>query len=732
MSVPALDPSPRSSTQPWTVSEEKEHRRTSHLQTLLEDASPDLLELAVKEGAKILDRLKASFDGLEGKADAQGWIKQIRACTAVVTEISYNDQAIPYRAEIEFIQWADWEKELRILFQELQDSNGRISKDCTSKGTDAGVAYAKIKAVYPERNKDDIANSVIEDLLGELAHILGTTRKIDESDHLRFYNRIQSFINSQERLRGEKEKDRTKHHTERGLWPLIKVVRLYVKSPALATGAVIVDLPGMHDSNAARATVADRYMEQLTGRWIVTPINRAVDDKVAKHLLGDSFKRQLKLDGGFRSVTFICSKTDDISITEAQESLGLEKDLEPLWEELNKLVKKQETLMNDLDRIKESKLIHTETMKNTKEDLDRWKALREDLENGNEVSAPYSNTPKKRKGSKEQYSARKKPYPSIALQVDDDSILVGSDSEDDPKDFQDGSQGRKPLTAEKITTKIAELREKKKEAKTSMAALEEGIRHTRAKQAQAISARDEIKWKINMACIFGRNQYSKDAIRQDYAAGIKELDQENEAIFKPEEEARDYEEVARSLPVFCVSSRGYQNLKRRLQKDGVVPGFKNIDETGIPMLQKLLNSLALWVSTNPNDVAKKKEQKVKERQDLKDSIEKLESNLQSTVEGIVEQLRQELSLSISDKYEVAVDNATAQALETVQKWASRSDKKAQLNAGGYAYNTYKAICLRDGIFQNYQGLNDWNQALAEPMMKVILPGWDKQVASTAI
>lgn len=63
-------------------------------------------------------------------------------------------------------------------------------------------------------------------------------------------------------------------------------------------------------------------MKQCTGLWIVAPINRAVDDKAAKSLLGESFKRQLKMDGGFSAVTFICSKTDDISIQEAQDSLG--------------------------------------------------------------------------------------------------------------------------------------------------------------------------------------------------------------------------------------------------------------------------------------------------------------------------------------------------------------------------------------------------------------------------
>ena len=43
----------------------------------------------------------------------------------------------------------------------------------------------------------------------------------------------------------------------------------------------------------------------------------------------------------------------------------------------------------------------------------------------------------------------------------------------------------------------------------------------------------------------------------------KELDQElaleeDEENFNPDVELRDYDQVARSLPVFCVSSRGYQ------------------------------------------------------------------------------------------------------------------------------------------------------------------------------
>ena len=90
----------------------------------------------------------------------------MRACTAVVTEISYNfldDQ--PYRAQIEFIDASDWERELKVMFQDLLDANGNVSRECSNEDTEAGIAYAKIKAVYPQKTKEDIANCSVAKLL---------------------------------------------------------------------------------------------------------------------------------------------------------------------------------------------------------------------------------------------------------------------------------------------------------------------------------------------------------------------------------------------------------------------------------------------------------------------------------------------------------------------------------------------------------------------------------------
>lgn len=70
----------------------------------------------------------------------------MRACTAVVTEISYNTGPHRYRAEIDFISSTDWEKELRLLFQDIGDAGEEAIDEA-----DAAVAVAKIKAVYGKK-----------------------------------------------------------------------------------------------------------------------------------------------------------------------------------------------------------------------------------------------------------------------------------------------------------------------------------------------------------------------------------------------------------------------------------------------------------------------------------------------------------------------------------------------------------------------------------------------------
>ncbi|KAJ5263281.1 hypothetical protein N7478_010886 [Penicillium angulare] len=63
------------------------------------------------------------------------------------------------------------------------------------------------------------------------------------------------------------------------LWPFIKLIRVYLKSPILRTGLVVTDLPGFRDSNYARVRATEKYLSHFCDEvFILTGIIRAESD----------------------------------------------------------------------------------------------------------------------------------------------------------------------------------------------------------------------------------------------------------------------------------------------------------------------------------------------------------------------------------------------------------------------------------------------------------------------
>lgn len=105
--------------------------------------------------------------------------------------------------------------------------------------------------------------------------VLGKKQKFSYSSASALYSNLSVLIDS-------KEKDSRQRKAVMALWPLIRVVKIFVKADALSTGVVLVDLPGTADSNSARSAVANRYMAECTCVWVVARIERAVDDKAVR------------------------------------------------------------------------------------------------------------------------------------------------------------------------------------------------------------------------------------------------------------------------------------------------------------------------------------------------------------------------------------------------------------------------------------------------------------------
>ncbi|KAI5795262.1 hypothetical protein EDC01DRAFT_654675 [Geopyxis carbonaria] len=773
------------------------------LQDIVKDVPIQVMEDCIQKGLVLLDKLKQCLSNVSpAQAErVKAWVKQIdlvknqaeiqptivgvvgntgsgksslinalldeerlvptncmRACTAVVTEISYNNETeARYRAKIEFITPADWQKELAVLFQDLLDESGKVKRTTTE--SDAGIAWAKIKAVYPRKTKDQISDSSIAELLNDrsVSTVLGTTKVIEQENSMRFYKQLQRYVDSQEKpsLDGEKKPK------EMEFWPLVKVVKIYIRSPVLKTGAVVVDLPGVQDANAARAAVAEGYMKKCTGLWIVAPITRAVDDKTAHKLMGDGFRRQLLMDGGFSSLSFICSKSDDISVSEAMLSLNLDEALQNETTEIDKLDAIISAKKRELRSIKDQRELAEGVLDDLETEQDTWQELQEGAKDGKTVYAPKEKKRKRSRSTDEPQNVAQKPKKARYGDSDDEDFIDDEEErEDSDKLDQSASENeetRVPLTTEEIDQKLETL-------KTTIRSGRENKKTLTSKLSELKSEISELEDQIRVyenkratVCIAARNSYSSKAIQNDFAAGLEELDQEaaeerDAQGFDPNAELRDYEAVASSLPVFCVSSRGYQKLQGRLRRDGDPPVFQNIEQTGMPSLQahctkltekgrlatgrkfltsisQLCNSLALWSSDaghSPNGIKGEDNRKWNFDQ-LDENFEALEMGINGAVESTITEVKSELENSIFNRYEEVLDDAAEVAPHTAEKWGRKVDR-SNPPAGGYYWSTYKAIVRRNGAYTNGNGHHNFNERLAEPVVKAIATNWERVFA----
>ncbi|KAG8685886.1 hypothetical protein FRC08_012861 [Ceratobasidium sp. 394] len=259
----------------------------------------------------------------------------MRACTAVVAEIRYHSKPT-ITAKIEFLTLAEWKAELVVLLDDLVDKDGKI-KRLSDLRSDAGVAWHKVHAVYPLLTPEELVKMTPDEIIAthlDTQHILDSTCEVESANLEVFALEIAQYIDSKDQKRNKGKAKESLKADIPALWPLVRLVRMCCNAEALSCGAVLVDLPGVADANLARSNIAKKYMKKCDRIWIVAPITRAVDDKTAKDLLGEAFRTQLMMgmlgDGNYddRMISFIATKTDDVSCVEMIQSLGLYDDPE--------------------------------------------------------------------------------------------------------------------------------------------------------------------------------------------------------------------------------------------------------------------------------------------------------------------------------------------------------------------------------------------------------------------
>ncbi|EGX50744.1 hypothetical protein AOL_s00054g830 [Orbilia oligospora ATCC 24927] len=277
----------------------------------------------------------------------------IRACTSCATEFSKRLPGMEavFNAVIEYATLDESKEEMEILSEDIQDEtdvqniySGDESDDeffeprPTKKvrrsdvsSTDAyKIALSKLVALFPDFQESDIKNVVgkLEKLYEESDCLQSGRLTVERDEQERFVTEMHRLISG-----------RGSNNDEAQLWPLVKTVKIYLDSPVLETGAVLVDLPGLQDNNPARTSVAQKYLQKADKIIVVSRLSRILTNDTATALAQMGYAKQLKLDGR-KSITMVATCCDQFDPNDAKNEFGMVDGFSKTYNELDKKARK--------------------------------------------------------------------------------------------------------------------------------------------------------------------------------------------------------------------------------------------------------------------------------------------------------------------------------------------------------------------------------------------------------
>ncbi|XP_036436252.1 nuclear GTPase SLIP-GC-like [Colossoma macropomum] len=229
------------------------------------------------------------------------------ACTSVIIQVGANITDSNYTAEIEFISKEEWEEELKTLLNVLREDGEE--KDVAMCKT----ATEKITALYGE----ECVNMRVEDLMKDdkfsgIPEFLGSeTKKITSKQASDLSDEIRCYVQHDDSSPGE------------CYWPVVKSVTIKVPNcEDFLEHVLLVDLPGTGDCNKTRDQMWRSKLRECSTVWIVSEMNRAGSEQEAWELVCNSV-RHMAQAGECRSMSFICTKTDQIETEKYMRSAKL-------------------------------------------------------------------------------------------------------------------------------------------------------------------------------------------------------------------------------------------------------------------------------------------------------------------------------------------------------------------------------------------------------------------------
>ncbi|KAJ3474062.1 hypothetical protein NLG97_g10010 [Lecanicillium saksenae] len=221
------------------------------------------------------------------------------ACTAVATEFHYHDSDT-FSIEVELFSESELLESLMLLLSfycswhnEEDEARGGGDKERAKLATDT------FGSMFQGQLSADTLQKTTENGMRLLfARLIAEFRPSNE-------NLVQIGL-TQERCKDELQRF---SESKSSTWPFIRKIKLFSNAHILSRGLILVDLPGLRDSNSARRNITEKCARQCDEIFAVCDISRAVDDSTVQYIF-DMAKH-------LHNVSIICTHSEAIQAEEA-------------------------------------------------------------------------------------------------------------------------------------------------------------------------------------------------------------------------------------------------------------------------------------------------------------------------------------------------------------------------------------------------------------------------------
>ncbi|KAE9376210.1 hypothetical protein N431DRAFT_532541 [Stipitochalara longipes BDJ] len=612
------------------------------------------------------------------------------ASTAVPVEVSYNhneDPAYLYRAIIEGISKAEFTKEIQDLFEakRLWDigPEGEDDEPDVEIYQQMLTTIEKIKWLYPDLQRvEDLSNRSAIELLDApyVKKMLDSKTHVSAENEASFAKHIKKYIESSKPKEGET--------AAISLWPLVKVVRIYVKAEILKPGIILVDLPGSHDTSAARVAVTDNYRKNLTASVVCAPAVRAGSDRVAQELLTSVERRNMQLDGLYtsESLFFVVTKIDDLMDYEAY--------------------------IRDHDNLQKA----------NEKDMQTIKAKSESIEESEQELSSRAPKHEKNVGRLQTMITTEE---SLANRVDKflDAMTLSGQKR---KRMDDLTASEISHLSEAQRKQIKNLREVRSKLSEQTARVQKEGSELFSINQQKKRDEEELlitESRVMKSCIQNRALIHVDAARDEYKRARRMMGQQR---------------AEQPLQVFSVSSDAYSRILRGRKKEALRKGFSGWTDTGIPELRDALSAVTWGIRQQNARSFNEDIENCLIRMKMWSADTSSEYKMLSSERAIVEdrmdseikKLEQAFStLNIETRKEVMrlVDDGIYKDFPKISKASGKAAvDKVTIDWCLVAWNTHRSTNRLQGSWKDsHKRVYDWNEDLASIFLERLIKSWTK-------